>query len=100
MKYYYLCFFCTVFTYLCFLFCFSSLILLFIACVETYIYSNSIKIAKIIIINNNTSYLTHHTDGNVQSVTTCKKTQKTSEADSFRNMKVKISYTLKDGHVG
>jgi hypothetical protein len=25
---------------------------------------------------------------------------KTSEADSFRNMKVKISYTLEDGHVG
>jgi hypothetical protein len=25
---------------------------------------------------------------------------KTSEADSFRNMKVKTSYTLEDGHVG
>jgi hypothetical protein len=28
-----------------------------------------------------------------------KKGKKTSEADSFRNMKIKISYTLKDGHV-
>jgi hypothetical protein len=28
------------------------------------------------------------------------KKQKTSEADSFRNMKVKIPYTLEDGHVG
>jgi hypothetical protein len=36
----------------------------------------------------------------MQSVATCKKRQKTSEADSFRNMKVKISYTLEDGHVG
>jgi hypothetical protein len=41
-----------------------------------------------------------NTNGNVQSVTTCKKKQKTSEADSFRNMKVKISYTPEDGHVG
>jgi hypothetical protein len=29
-----------------------------------------------------------------------KKMAKTSEADSFRNMKIKISYTLEDGHVG
>jgi hypothetical protein len=36
-----------------------------------------------------------NTDGNVQSVTTCKKRQKTSEADSFRNMKIKISTHLK-----
>jgi hypothetical protein len=44
---------------------------------------------------------TKNTNGNLQSVTTCKKKQqKTSEADSFRNMKVKISYTLEDGHVG
>jgi hypothetical protein len=28
------------------------------------------------------------------------KRQKTSEADSFRNMKIKISYTLEDGHIG
>jgi hypothetical protein len=42
----------------------------------------------------------HFTDGNVQSVTTCKKRQKTSEADSFRNIKIKISYTLEDGHMG
>jgi hypothetical protein len=28
------------------------------------------------------------------------KKKKTSEADSFRNMKVKISYILEDGHVG
>jgi hypothetical protein len=28
-----------------------------------------------------------------------KKRQKTSEADSFRNIKVIISYTLEDGHV-
>jgi hypothetical protein len=28
-----------------------------------------------------------------------KEKQKTSEADSFRNMKIKISYTLEDGHV-
>jgi hypothetical protein len=41
-----------------------------------------------------------NTNGNVQSVTTCKERQKTSEADPFRNMKVKISYTLEDGHVG
>jgi hypothetical protein len=40
-----------------------------------------------------------NTNGNVQSVTTCKKRQKTSEADSFRNMKVKIAYTPQDGHV-
>jgi hypothetical protein len=26
--------------------------------------------------------------------------KKASEADSFRNMKIKISYTLEDGHVG
>jgi hypothetical protein len=25
---------------------------------------------------------------------------KTSEADSFRNIKIKASYTLEDGHVG
>jgi hypothetical protein len=37
-------------------------------------------------------------EGNVQSVTTCKKRQKTSEADSFRNMKVEISNMLEDGH--
>jgi hypothetical protein len=29
-----------------------------------------------------------------------KKRQKSSEAESFRNMKIKISYTLEDGHVG
>jgi hypothetical protein len=29
-----------------------------------------------------------------------KKKKETSEADFFRNMKVKICYTLKDGHVG
>jgi hypothetical protein len=28
------------------------------------------------------------------------KEQKPSEADSFRHMKIKISYTLEDGHVG
>jgi hypothetical protein len=28
------------------------------------------------------------------------KAKKTSEADSFRNIKVKISYILEDGHVG
>jgi hypothetical protein len=28
------------------------------------------------------------------------KAKRTSEADFFRNMKVKISYTLEDGHVG
>jgi hypothetical protein len=32
------------------------------------------------------------------SVTTREKN--TCEAESFRNMKVKISYTLEDGHVG
>jgi hypothetical protein len=38
---------------------------------------------------------------NVQSVTMCKKRQKkNSEADSFMNMKIKISYTHEDGHVG
>jgi hypothetical protein len=37
----------------------------------------------------------------MQSVTTCKKKKaKSSEADSFRNMKIKISYTLADGHIG
>jgi hypothetical protein len=41
-----------------------------------------------------------NTHGNVQSVATCKKRQKTNEADSFRNMKVKIFYTPEDGHVG
>jgi hypothetical protein len=29
-----------------------------------------------------------------------KKGQKTSEADSFRHMKIKIYYTPEDGHVG
>jgi hypothetical protein len=29
-----------------------------------------------------------------------KKKKETSEADSFRNIKVKISYTPEDGHVG
>jgi hypothetical protein len=29
-----------------------------------------------------------------------KKEKKIGEADSFKNMKVKISYTLEDGHVG
>jgi hypothetical protein len=29
-----------------------------------------------------------------------KKRQITSEADSFRHMKIKISYTSEDGHVG
>jgi hypothetical protein len=33
-----------------------------------------------------------NTNGNVQSVT--------SEADSFRNTKIKASYTLEDGHAG
>jgi hypothetical protein len=28
------------------------------------------------------------------------KKAKTSEADSFRNMKIKISYTPEDGHIG
>jgi hypothetical protein len=41
-----------------------------------------------------------NTSGNVQNITTCKKRQKSSEADSFRNIKVKISYILEDGHVG
>jgi hypothetical protein len=40
-----------------------------------------------------------NTNGNMRSVTTCRKRQKASEADSFRNMKVKISYTHEDGHV-
>jgi hypothetical protein len=43
---------------------------------------------------------TKNTNGNVQSVTTCRKRQKTNEADYFRIMKVKISYTPEDGHVG
>jgi hypothetical protein len=44
---------------------------------------------------------TKNTNGNVQNVTICKKRQKkTIEEDSFRNMSVKISYTLEDGHVG
>jgi hypothetical protein len=34
-------------------------------------------------------------NGNVQSVTTCKKRQKISEADSFRNIKVKHHTHLK-----
>jgi hypothetical protein len=29
-----------------------------------------------------------------------KKGEKSSEAESFRHMKIKISYTLEDGHVG
>jgi hypothetical protein len=43
-----------------------------------------------------------NTNGNMQSETTCKKKgkKKTNEAASFRNMKIKISYTLEDGHVG
>jgi hypothetical protein len=28
------------------------------------------------------------------------KRAKTSEADSFRNMKIKIAYTPEDGHIG
>jgi hypothetical protein len=36
-------------------------------------------------------------------INTCKpraKKAKTSEADSFRNIKIKISFTLEDGHIG
>jgi hypothetical protein len=42
-----------------------------------------------------------NTNGNVQSVTTRKKKpkKKPSKSDSFRNMEVKISYTLEDGHI-
>jgi hypothetical protein len=36
-----------------------------------------------------------NTNGNTQK----KRQKKNSEADSFRNMKVKISYTHEDGHV-
>jgi hypothetical protein len=38
---------------------------------------------------------------NMQSVTTLKKRQeKNNEAESLRHMKIKISYSLEDGHVG
>jgi hypothetical protein len=35
-----------------------------------------------------------------KSVTTCKIQKKTSEADSFKNMRVITSYTLEDGRIG
>jgi hypothetical protein len=47
-----------------------------------------------------------NTYGNVQkrnhaqSVTTCKIQKKISEADPFKNMRVIVSYTPEDGHIG
>jgi hypothetical protein len=49
----------------------------------------------IIIISNNTSYLTHPTDEKLHSITTCNKGNKSSEADSFRNIKMKYHTHLK-----
>jgi hypothetical protein len=52
--------------------------------------------------NNNNEGKQHskNTNGNMQSVTSWKRRQKTSVTDSFKHMKIKISYTLEDGHVG
>jgi hypothetical protein len=51
--------------------------------------------------NNERKQHRKNTNGNVQSATTWgKKAEKSSEADSFRHMKIKISYTPEDGHVG
>jgi hypothetical protein len=46
------------------------------------------------------SYLTHPTDGNVQKRNHVQNTEKTSEADPFKNMRVITSYTPEDGHIG
>jgi hypothetical protein len=50
--------------------------------------------------NNERNELRKYTNGNAQSVTTWKRRQKSSKAESFRHMKIKIPYTLEDGHVG
>jgi hypothetical protein len=39
-------------------------------------------------------------DGNIQKCNHVQDTEKTSEADSFMNMRVITSYTLEDGHIG
>jgi ribosomal protein S25 len=41
-----------------------------------------------------------NTYGNVQKCNHVQDTEKTSEADSFKNIKVITSYTLEDGHIG
>jgi ribosomal protein S25 len=41
-----------------------------------------------------------NTYGNVQKCNHVQDTEKTSEADSFKNMRVITSYTLEDGHIG
>jgi hypothetical protein len=41
-----------------------------------------------------------YTDGNVQKCNHVQDTEKTSEADSFKNMRVITSYTPEDGHIG
>jgi hypothetical protein len=41
-----------------------------------------------------------NTYGNVQKCNHVQDTEKTSEADSFKNMRVITSYTPEDGHIG
>jgi hypothetical protein len=84
---YYLCYFECYGTYVFYLHVFSCSILSFYFPVSCGII-------------NNTSYLTHPTDGRVQKRNHVQDTEKTSEADSFKSMRVITSYTLEDGHIG
>jgi hypothetical protein len=86
-----------------FLWCFLSLILLLLALFKfsrqvlspfwtnTHARSNKFNLVK---------QTQKDTNGNVQCENTWKKGKKSSEAKSFRHMKIKISYTFEDGHVG
>jgi hypothetical protein len=50
---------------------------------------------------NKTRKIEHeNTYGNVQKRNQLQDTEKTSEADSFKNMRVITSYTPEDGHIG
>jgi hypothetical protein len=69
------------------MFCFSSSILLFFPCVCVCLQADRTEKHKWKRAKCN------HVQENA-------KKKKNGEADSFRNMKLKISYTLEDGHVG
>jgi hypothetical protein len=49
---------------------------------------------------NRTKIEQENTYGNVQKHNHVQDTEKTSEAGSFKNMRVITSYTLEDGHIG
>jgi hypothetical protein len=70
-----------------FLFYFYRFILLFLACV-------------FICLQIGTGTEQENTYGNVQKCNHMQDTEKTSEADSFKNMRVITSYTYEDGHIG